>query len=406
MNNNELQIAKEELKNSIKVVSRNLKILGKVYISEKKAVLKRVENNIINTYKQLQSAIYIQKLNREIAHYQKEREEAIKRAELLEEANRRARNRENTRALEEQQIQERKLKFKNSISQKTNAIKSRIGKVKNTFLKKLSFNNIETKLSDMYRVTGITGLGTDFVTTNRLKNDVTNLTSEQIAKLTEYRINKQKEREEKNKQSLIAKAEAQEEANRRARNRENTRALEEQQIQERKLKFKNGISQKTNSIKSKIGRTKNTFLKTLTTKNIDLKIRDIFDKIEIKGLTAVGTGMIIINEAKNNVLNFTSEQIAKITEYRINKQKEKEEKNRQNAIRNAEIQEERNRRTRNEDHYSGMIEALNTKERDEYDSKHKENMVQKQLLIQALQEQKNKLLNARNEELGEKSRAR
>ena len=90
MNNNELQIAKEELKNSIKVVSRNLKILGKVYISEKKAVLKRVENNIINTYKQLQSAIYIQKLNREIAHYQKEREEAIKRAELLEEANRRA----------------------------------------------------------------------------------------------------------------------------------------------------------------------------------------------------------------------------------------------------------------------------------------------------------------------------
>ena len=116
--------------------------------------------------------------------------------------------------------------------------------------------------------------------------------------------------------------------------------------------------------------------------------------------------MIIINEAKNNVLNFTSEQIAKITEYRINKQKEKEEKNRQNAIRNAEIQEERNRRTRNEDHYSGMIEALNTKEREEYDSKHKENMVQKQLLIQALQEQKNKLLNARNEELGEKSRAR
>lgn len=95
----ELQRAREELKSSIKVVQKNLKIFGKAVVSSQKAALRNVGNNIINTYKQLQSDIYIHKLNKEIARYQKEREAAIKRAEALEEANRIARNRENTRAL-------------------------------------------------------------------------------------------------------------------------------------------------------------------------------------------------------------------------------------------------------------------------------------------------------------------
>ena len=99
----ELQRAREELKSSIKVVQKNLKIFGKAVVSSKKAILRNVGNNIINTYKQLQSDIYIHKLNKEIAHYQKEREAAIKRAKALEEANRRARDREHTRVLEAKQ---------------------------------------------------------------------------------------------------------------------------------------------------------------------------------------------------------------------------------------------------------------------------------------------------------------
>ena len=129
----ELQRAREELKSSIKVVQKNLKIFGKAVVSSQKAVLRNVGNNIINTYKQLQSDIYIHKLNKEIARYQKEREAAIKRAEALEEANRRARNRENTRALEAearrvkaQEREERELKFKRSVKQNTNSLKSRI----------------------------------------------------------------------------------------------------------------------------------------------------------------------------------------------------------------------------------------------------------------------------------------
>lgn len=90
----ELQRAREELKSSIKVVQKNLKIFGKAVVSSQKAALRNVGNNIINTYKQLQSDIYIHKLNKEIARYQKEREAAIKRAKALEEANRRARDRE------------------------------------------------------------------------------------------------------------------------------------------------------------------------------------------------------------------------------------------------------------------------------------------------------------------------
>lgn len=86
----ELQRAREELKSSIKVVQKNLKIFGKAVVSSQKAALRNVGNNIINTYKQLQSDIYIHKLNKEIARYQKEREAAIKRAKALEEAEIRA----------------------------------------------------------------------------------------------------------------------------------------------------------------------------------------------------------------------------------------------------------------------------------------------------------------------------
>ena len=283
----ELQRAREELKNSIKVVSRNLKIFGKAVINEKKAVLKNIGNNIINTYKQLQSDIYIHKLNKEIAHYQKEREAAIKRAEALEEANRIARNRENTKALEE-----------------------------------------------------------------------------------EARRAKRQEREE------------------------------------RKLKFKNGIKQKTNSLKSRIGKVKNSFLKTLTTKNIDMKLREAFDRVEIFGLTAAGAGLAVANKGKDKITDFTSTQIAKLTEYRLKKQEEKQERERQESIRRAESLDEENIKSRTMDHKRGMIEALTAREREEYDTRHQENQVQKEILKQALLEQKNKLLNIQNEELESKLKTR
>ena len=279
----ELQRAREELKNSIKVVSRNLKIFGKAVINEKKAVLKNIGNNIINTYKQLQSDIYIHKLNKEIAHYQKEREAAIKRAEALEEANRIARNRENTKALEEE-----------------------------------------------------------------------------------------------------------------------ARRVKRQEREERKLKFKNGIKQKTNSLKSRIGKVKNSFLKTLTTKNIDMKLREAFDRVEIFGLTAAGAGLAVANKGKDKITDFTSTQIAKLTEYRLKKQ----ERERQESIRRAESLEEENIKSRTMDHKRGMIEALTAREREEYDTRHQENQVQKEILKQALLEQKNKLLNIQNEELESKLKTR
>lgn len=283
----ELQRAREELKSSIKVVQKNLKIFGKAVVSSQKAALRNVGNNIINTYKQLQSDIYIHKLNKEIARYQKEREAAIKRAEALEEANRMARNRENTRALE---------------------------------------------------------------------------------------------------------AEA--------------RRVKAQEREERELKFKRGVKQKTNSLKSRIGKVKNSFLRTLTTKNIDLKIREAFDKVGIFGLTAVGAGLAAANKGKNKITDFTSTQIAKLTEYRIRKQEEKQERDRQSAIKKAEALEEANIRSRTMDHKKGMIEALTAQERTEYDLKHEENLIQKEQLKQALLAQKNRLLNIQNEELEAKPKSR
>ena len=439
----ELQRAREELKSSIKVVQKNLKIFGKAVVSSQKAVLRNVGNNIINTYKQLQSDIYIHKLNKEIVRYQKEREAAIKRAEALEEANRRARNRENTRALEAearrvnaQEREERELKFKQDVKQKANSLKSRIGKVKNSFLKTLTTKNIDLKIREAFDRVGIFSLtvaGASLAAANKGKNKITDFTSTQIAKLTEYRMRKQEEKQERARQEAIRRAEALEEKNRRARNKENTVALEqslrskgkeeeleldeetrrnientvsEEKENKRTLKFKDGVKQKASSLKSKLAKVKNSFLKTLTTKNIDLKLRDAFDKVGIFGLTAAGVGLAAANKGKDKITDLTSTQIAKLTEYRIRKQEEKQEKNRQSAIKEAEALEEENIRARTMDHKKGMIEALTAQERTEYDLKHEENITQKEQLKQALLAQKNRLLNIQNEELESKPKSR
>ena len=439
----ELQRAREELKSSIKVVQKNLKIFGKAVVNSQKAVLRNIGNNIINTYKQLQSDIYIHKLNREIARYQKEREAAIKRAEALEEANRIARNRENTRALEAeakrvkaQEREERELKFKRGVKQKTNSLKSRIGKVRNSFLRTLTTKNIDLKIREAFDKVGIFGLtaaGAGLAAANKGKDKITNFTSTQIAKLTEYRIRKQEEKQERARQESIRRAEALEEKNRRLRNKENTVALEqslrskgkEEELEldeetkrnientvmtekedKRTLKFKDGVKQKASSLKSKLAKVKNSILKTLTTKNIDLKLRDAFDKVGIFGLTAAGAGLAAINNGKDKITDLTSTQIAKLTEYRIRKQEEKQERDRQSAIKEAEALEEANIRSRTMDHKKGMIEALTAQERTEYDLKHEENLMQKEQLKQALLAQRNRLLNIQNEELESKPKSR
>jgi|GEM_PF-1033031 len=396
----ELQRAREELKSSIKVVQKNLKIFGKAVVSSQKAALRNVGNNIINTYKQLQSDIYIHKLNKEIARYQKEREAAIKRAEALEEANRIARNRENTRALEAearrvkaQEREERELKFKQGIKQKASSLKSRIGKVKNSFLKTLTTKNIDLKLREAFDKVGIFGLtavGAGLAAANKGKNKITDFTSTQIAKLTEYRIRKQEEELELDEETK--------------RNIENTVMTEKED--KRTLKFKDGVKQKASSLKSKLAKVKNSFLKTLTTKNIDLKLRDVFDKVGIFSLSAAGVGLAAINNGKDKITDLTSTQIAKLTEYRIRKQEEKQERDRQSAIKEAEALEEANIRSRTMDHKKGMIEALTAQERTEYDLKHEENLTQKEQLRQALLAQRNRLLNIQNEELEAKPKSR
>ena len=376
----ELQRAREELKSSIKVVQKNLKIFGKAVVSSKKAILRNVGNNIINTYKQLQSDIYIHKLNKEIARYQKEREAAIKRAKALEEANRRARDREHTRVLEaearrikNQEREERVLKFKNGVKQKTSSLKSRIGKVKNSFLRTLSSKNIDVKLRDAFDKVGIVGLtvlGSGLTMVNRGKERITDFTSSQIAKLAEYRLRRQ------------------EEAEIRARDREHTRVLEaearrikNQEREERVLKFKNGVKQKTSSLKSRIGKVKNSFLRTLSSKNIDVKLRDAFDKVGIVGLTVLGSGLTMVNRGKERITDFTSSQIAKLAEYRLRRQEE------------AEIR-------------ANIMRYKNALDREIYNNRHNVYTSKKEELKRALLEERNRLLNIQSEELGDKPKSR
>jgi len=447
MNEKEALIqAKKNLKSSIQVVRRDLKIYNKAILNRNKAILKNVGNDVIGLFTRLSEKSNIYRLEKEKERLEKKQakiEEQIKEANLRiqkqEEIERiKAENKQKKQLLKEEkkeQRHERFLNFKNGIKQKTTSVKSRFGKIKNSILDNLSLTNINAKLRsafDSVQLFGIKAANEVVKGANTMKDSVSNFTSDQIAKYYLNKIKRDEIREEKRREKDIERAEKKELVNEMERIKERTRdhkigmmeafaerdgndsvqdeiAKNVQKIIEEKnekgdnnsnnLNLNPNKKQKVKSSKSRLGRVKNSVLNGLRLTNLDSKIRNAFDNIQLFGINVAEKTVKGANKAKEGISKFTSDQIARYSEWRINRLAEKEYEARRQAEEDMVMveyleklnKEEKELAQRTKDHKIGMVEALNKQEREHYDAKHEEFLRQRQELIQSLTQEKNKL---------------
>lgn len=446
--------AKENLKASWKVVRRDLKIYNKAVLNRNKAVLKNVGNDIIGLFNRLSEKANIYRLEKERERLAKKQ---IKIEEQIKESNLRIQKQEEKERLKaeekqrKQQIkedkkerrQERFLNFKTGVKQKASSLKSRFGKVKNSVLNGLSFSNINAKLRNAFDHIQLFGIKTAsgiVKGANIVKDNVSNFTSDQIAKYHLNRMRRQEVREEKKRERDIRRAEITEEINEMNRIKERTydhkigmmEALAEQyknsdvqseialdvqkimdenkgkkEVQSKdELNLNPNKKQKVNSSSSRLGRIKNSMLFNLRLTNIGSKLRNAFDNVQLFGINMARGSVKGMNAAKEGIANFTSEQIAKYSEWRIKREVEKIQNSELRAIKkeekahNARLKEaEKLSQTvideRTRDHKAGMMQALNDQERELYDAKHEEFLKQRQELIQSLIEENNRLISQR-----------
>lgn len=428
MNEKEAVIqAKENLKASMKVVRRDLKIYGKAVLNRNKAVIKNIGNDIIGIFKKLSEKSNVAKLEKEkrkLAEQQAKVEEEMKKSLLRiqkqeeeERLNAEARERKQQKKEEKKEKRnERFLNFKNGVKQKASSIKSGFGKVKNSVINALRPTNIDAKLRsafDSVQLLGIKAVNGVVKSANTVKDGVVNFTSEQLARYHEWKKAKD---EEKARVARLRDADYLSEKMIRERTRDHKTgmleafaerdshevqeeiALDVQKIMEeeeskkasdnRKLDFNPNKKQKTKSSNSRTGRTRKSVLNSLNMSNINAKLRAAFDNVQIFGIKAANGVVKGANAVKDGVVNFTSEQIARYSEWRI---KRDEEKARLARLKEAERMSEAMIRERTRDHKAGMKEALNAQEREQYDAKHEEFLKLRQELIQSLIDEKNKL---------------
>lgn len=443
MNEREALIqARENLKASMKVVRRDLKIYNKAVLNRNKAVLKNVGNDIVGLFGRINERANLARLKKQKDKLDKDQEklqeEIRKSVELIQKQEEAEKIRLDKLAEKQQKKEEKKterlerrLNFKQGVKQKVSSLSSKFGKVKNSILKGLSTSNIDSKLRaffDSVELLGMKALNGVMKGAN-----VSNFTSEQLAKYYLNRMNRQEIRSERKRESNIEKAERQEMLNEMERIKarsldhkvgmmeafeelekddiqdiiaENVQSIMEENSKDnsstetksgdKKLNLNPKAKQKANTRLSRLGRVNNSVLFNLRLTNIDSKLRNAFDNIQLFGINVANTtmkGLNIakkgLNIAKDNVTNFTSEQIAKYSEWRINKQMEKE---RNSRVKDAEKLSNQMIAERTKDHKLGMMEAFNEQEREQYDAKHEEFLKQRQALIQSLVEEKNKLL--------------
>ena len=441
--------AKENLKASWKVVRRNLKIYNKAVLARNKAVLKNVGNDIIGLFRRLSEKSNVSRLEKErdkLLKKQVEIEEQIRESNLRiqrqEESEKiRSENKHQKQQLKEEKKEQRHdrfLNFKAGVRQKASSFKSRFGKVKNSVLNGLSLTNINAKLRNAFdnvKIYGLKAANAFFKGANNIKDNVSNFTSDQIAKYYLYKNKKDEEREAVRRERDINRAERQEFINEMKRIRERTNehrigmidafaerdniddvqeeiAMDVEKIMEENKK--NNITRsnlnlnpkKKQNIKSsysRLGRVKNSVLFNLKLTNIDSKLRNAFDNLQLFGINVARGSVRGINNIRENLSDFTSEQIARYSAWRINKEVEKvknfelrkskeEEKARKSRLLEADRMIESSIKERTKDHKIGMLEALNEEERENYNTKHDEFLIQREKLLQSLTDEKNKLL--------------
>lgn len=116
------------------------------------------------------------------------------------------------------------------------------------------------------------------------------------------------------------------------------------EISEYVINFKEGESQKTSSIYTKLGTIKNNFIEKLKPTNLDVKIRNFMEEAQIVGLDALNKGKEFVT--------------TKVADYYLNKEDKQLERREQVRIEEEELAREREIEARTEEHKIGMKEAL------------------------------------------------
>lgn len=432
-----LFLAKENLLASMSAVRRDLKIYNKAVLDRNKAVLRDVGNDVIDLFHRFSDRANISRLERRREKLAKEQvkieeqiRESVARVQKREEEEKlKAEEKERERQLKEEkknQRNERFLNFRNGVKQKISSAKSRFGKIKNSILKNLSWNMINARLRsafDSVQLFGIKAADGIIRSANTVKDSVSDFTSQQIANYYLHKMKKDEIREEKRREKDIKQAEMTEAINEMNRIEERTldhkigmiKALDErdylkgvqndvalsvQEIMEEnsqkkdasagdKLNLNPNEKNTAKTSESRLGRVKNSVLFNLKFTNIDAKLRKAFDNVQLFGMNMANTAMKGINRIKDGVTNFTSEQIARYSEWRL---KREEERAHNARLKEADKMSEAMISERTRDHKIGMKEALDARDREPYDIKHEEFLQKRQELIQSLVAEKNKLI--------------
>lgn len=148
-------------------------------------------------------------------------------------------------------------------------------------------------------------------------------------------------------------------------------------LKERFLSFKEGIKQKASTAKAKLGTIKTSALEKLNPNNLDVKFRDLVERVEIKGLEVAHKGKEAVIEAKDRVVDLYATQAAN---YYLRQEEKEQERLEQERIREEERAREAEIKANSREHKIGMKEALKEQDRKQREARRlqfRENIVQK-----------------------------
>ena len=365
--------SQEQLKQSLNNVFKDLKAYGKAVAKHTGAIYVEKKDDLL-------SRIEFAKLEREMEADIKTRTREHKSAmkELFKEQDRF--NREL-----------RILQFKQDTKQKISSTFGKLGQIKNDILVKLSPNNIDVKLRDFYEkaeIAGLTVANKGKQLYDNASQKVSDFTTDQIAKYYERKLVQEEARAERELEAQFNEKLREQEKQLNEETKEHKSAMEELFKEQdrfnrelRILQFKQDTKQKISSTFGKLGQIKNDILVKLSPNNIDVKLRDFYEKAEIAGLTVANKGKQLYDNASQKVSDFTTDQIAK---YYERKEEKADIKAFKEAQRQAEKLEIEMAKTRMRERKSAMKEAINTQEREMYETRHLENEARKQELMNSL----------------------
>ena len=137
-------------------------------------------------------------------------------------------------------------------------------------------------------------------------------------------------------------------------------------IKARFLAFKESVKPKVSSAKSKLGRIKTSALEKLNPNNLDVRFRDLVERVEIRTLEAAEKGKGFVIDTKDKVVDYASTVAAN---YYLRQEEIERERQEREEIEAAEREIEAAIKANTKEHKIGMKEALKEQDRREREAR-------------------------------------